>query len=130
VIVLQVLTALATLTALLVGGTTPYFILYFFVHQVRILKLDRRPILAKGIVSFFVWLSLTFVILSLFFFDIYGDRFEDVDRVESTATMERAQRLIFLLVVTLLYSLACSGLFYWMKRRSAKPRHAERAELR
>lgn len=111
--VIRVITLLTGLSVFVIACVVPYFILYFFAHQVRILKRDWRPILGKSIFSFIVWLALSFIMLCVIFFGfIYGDRFEPPEAGEEVKAM------LILLGFTIVYGLLGLGLCYFVKGRA------------
>jgi glucan phosphoethanolaminetransferase (alkaline phosphatase superfamily) len=96
---------------------TPYFVLYFSVHRVKILKQDWRPALAKSVISLLIWLSLSFGMLVIIFFGfIYGDRLDDTPPI----LREETESMLFLFVLAVVYGLAGLALCYWAKGRTAK----------
>jgi hypothetical protein len=116
-IAIRALTLLTLLCIPCLACVTTYFILYFFVYRVKILKQDWRPVLAKAAISLIVWLALSFGMLFIIFFGlIYGDRFDDTP----PTLREEAYPMIFLLVCAIVYGLLGWGLCYWVRGAPTK----------
>ncbi len=112
-VIIRIVDLLMWLSLLAIACVTPYFILYFSIYQIRILKREWRPILAKTIISLIVWLALSLVMFfALFFSFIYGDRFDNVPTL-----YEEIEVMLILVGLVAVYSLSGWGLYYWVKGR-------------
>ncbi|HEV7860147.1 MAG TPA: hypothetical protein VGO91_16140 [Pyrinomonadaceae bacterium] len=112
-IIVRGLTLLTMMLTCGIAGATAYFILYSFVYQVRFLKRDWRPVLARGVVSFIVWLTLTSgMLLVIFFGFIFGDR------LDPPVAIEELKALLLFFLLTVIYGLAGWGLCHWVKGRA------------
>ena len=105
--------------ALLIG--IPLGILGVFLHRVRILKHDWKPVLAKAIGAVAAWLLLSFVMMYVNFIFVYAGAHTAPEA--PTAVMP----MLILLAVTIGYGLAGWGLCYWVNGRAttAKNLHGE-----
>src|SRR2546423_11388280 len=105
-VIIRIVDLLMWLSLLAIACVTPYFILYFSISQIRILKREWRPILAKTIISLIVWLALSLVIFfPLFFSFIYADRFDNFPIL-----YEAIEVMLILVVLVPVYSLSRMGL--------------------
>ena len=96
--------------ALLIG--IPLGILGVFLHRVRNLKHDWKPVLAKGIGAVAVWLLLSFVMMYVNFIFVYAGAHTSPEAPAAVMPM------LILLAVTIGYGLAGWGLCYWVKGRA------------
>jgi|SRR5687768_7712374 len=102
--------ALLSYFGLLIG--IPFGILGVFLHRVRILKHDWKPVLAKGIGAIAVWLLLSFAMMYPVFIVVYTGAHTPSD------ARVRVMPVLIFLVVTIGYGLAGWGLCYWVNRRA------------
>jgi ABC-type Na+ efflux pump permease subunit len=102
--------ALLSYVALLIG--IPLGILGVFLHRVRILKHDWKPVLAKGIGAVAVWLFLSFVMMYVNFIFVYSGAHTPPEARGAVMPM------LILLAITIGYGLAGWGLCYWVKGRA------------
>jgi hypothetical protein len=108
---MEIVIDLAMLSYLGLLLAVPLVMLGFFLHRVRILKEDWRPILARCVIAIGVWVALSFLMMYVNFLFIYGAAHTPPQSRGALAPM------LILLALTIGYGLAGWGLCYWVKGR-------------
>jgi hypothetical protein len=87
----------------------PLVILGFFLHKVRILKQNWRPILARGLIAIGVWLGISFLMMYVNFLFVFAAAHASPESRGAVVPM------LILLALTIGYGVAGWGLCYWVK---------------
>ena len=107
--------ALLSFFGLLIG--VPFAILGVFLHKVRILKQNWKPILGRAVIAVGLWLGISFLMMYVNFIFVYSGAHASP---ESRAALGPA---LILVTLTIGYGLAGWGLSYlvWRTPSSTDP---------